>query len=195
MHKKYIHSAGGGALHLAVSGLGLVDGTITVRGQDARSTCSGGGSGGTLIAQSYWSHGWGHMIGDGGNTYGTCHQIYCSESGGGGAGGRIKLLSPTGISKPLFWTRTIKGGTAPSYHGEVGTLCPLPSIDYFNYFVSESSTLSSQHSCGCVDTSLNKSMSYFEGQRVCSASGEWNSTTVCNYLCTYSLNYTIIQLV
>lgn len=168
-------------LHISASQLGLLDGVIEAHGNHGRYG-SGGGSGGTIVLQTFFSHGWGNVIADGGNSLETQSIRYCgTRYGGGGGGGRIKVMSPSGISKPLFWKRRVNGGTSArsSYNGQPGTICPLNSVDYFEYYDFVAETRAEMHSCGCQAEADDRSINYSEGQRLCSGNGLWNVEEVC----------------
>ena len=159
---------GGGALHLTSTGLGLIDGQVSARGGNA-GTYGGGGSGGSLILNNMWFEGWGLVQADGGDTHGRTG--HCVRVGGGGGGGRIKTFSPTGVSKPVFWQRTVKGGSSPSYPGGAGTLCPITSMAYFQYFTT------SDEMADCACTSDSQAKAAAQRQHLCSSSGNYNETT------------------
>ena len=79
-----IGGQGGGKLYIEVSGHLMVDGEIRSDGGDAKASYGGGGSGGTILIDTYEFRGMGNITARGGGRY-------VGGIGGGGAGGRIAI--------------------------------------------------------------------------------------------------------
>lgn len=75
---------GGGKLYIKVSNRLMVDGEIRTNGGDAKGIMGGGGSGGSILIDTYYFRGMGNITANGGGRY-------VDGKGGGGAGGRIAI--------------------------------------------------------------------------------------------------------
>lgn len=83
----------------------------------------------------------------------------------------MKTHSPDGIPKPLFWYRTVQGGSSPYDHGDAGKLCPVRTVDYFKYFDSDNEL----SSCECLNSNSNETVA--KRRHLCGDRGEYNDTT------------------
>ena len=79
-----IGGQGGGKLYFHVSKRLMIDGEIRVNGGDGKSTEGGGGSGGSIVINTYEFRGMGNITSNGGSRF-------AGGTGGGGAGGRIAI--------------------------------------------------------------------------------------------------------
>jgi hypothetical protein len=103
-------SAGGGALHLAVSGTLTVNGNVSANGDSGLQDDSGGGSGGSVWITAGTLAGAGTI-----SAYGGDGVFY---GGGGGGGGRIAIYAP--INQFIGTTNVIGGaGAVPGQSGTV----------------------------------------------------------------------------
>lgn len=107
--------AGGGAIHLVVSGTLTMSGTISADGSNGLREHTygpgdGGGSGGSILIEAAIITGNGTIRANGG----TGASSYTGSAGGGGAGGRIVLLADT-----VNWNGTVQatGGGGGQYGG------------------------------------------------------------------------------
>ena len=98
--------AGGGALHMAVSGALTLDGILSANGADALGQGSGGGSGGSLWLTVGTLSGGGAISANGG--------AGDLPNGGAGGGGRIALYCQTDLFKG---TISAHGGPGATYGG------------------------------------------------------------------------------
>jgi|GEM_PF-1416226 len=115
-------AAGGGAVSLTAASIEM-NGTISVRGQNAQSCCcndvseaAGGGAGGGILLLADYLEGNGALTASGGRGGDSDDK----EGGGGGGGGRIKFLHVSGNS---FSGTT---NVTPGQPGNGNQCCPQP---------------------------------------------------------------------
>ncbi len=169
---------GGAGIRLSVSELALLEGEITMTGQDGEPG-GGGGSGGSIWLDADILEGWGHMIADGGHGYRydfPYSDCYCR--GGGGGGGRIRTYTPISGNKVALHHRVAQGGTGYST-GQAGTIFTAGVETNCSLHMLNAEWSVSNQRCECADGYYGQFCQYScdptvhcNGNGVCDASGK-----------------------
>ncbi len=116
--------AGGGTIRLNVTGMLLLNGTISADADDGLAEGSGGGSGGSVWLTVGTLAGSGSVSADGGMGNG-----FGSTGGGGGGGGRIAIEYGLNL---FFGTLSARGGSGAGWGG-AGTIYTKPNSQSFGH--------------------------------------------------------------
>ena len=141
--------SGGGAVHLSVTGLLLLDGRISAEGSPAITEGSGGGSGGSVWVTAGTLAGAGTISANGGpgNGFGL-------TGGGGGGGGRIAIQYGTYL---FFGVASARGGSGAGWGG-AGTIFTVANNQPYGQLLvdngGQSGTNTSWSQLGTVDLTV-----------------------------------------
>jgi hypothetical protein len=141
--------SGGGAVHLSVNGLLLLDGRISAEGSPAITEGSGGGSGGSVWVTAGTLAGAGTISANGGlgNGFGL-------TGGGGGGGGRIAIQYGVYL---FFGATSARGGSGAGWGG-AGTIYTVANNQSYGQLLvdngGQSGTNTSWSQLGTVDLTV-----------------------------------------
>lgn len=169
-----IGGRGGSAVRLAHT-FTIVEGTVTMNGEDGMKG-GGGGAGGSVWLDGEFVEGWGKLVAQGGKAYSDSCLTSSTHRGGGGGGGRVRTWGQKVSSKVLRHQTFVTGGSGSYRSGTGGS-----TYDSHGEVCSGSGTWnSSSLLCDCKTSFVGYDCQFYcENDITCRGNGICNENGQC----------------